>query len=130
MNRFLGLMLFFVMLLTAAPAFSAEAMQLWRCEFASDEVTEEDVIEGVKKWLAAAQTVPGGAGFKASVHFPVAVNATGQIDALFVVVAPSFEDWGKFWDHYPDSDAADIEDVTDQLVICPDSAVWETTRFE
>jgi len=114
-------------MLAAAPAMSAEAMQMWRCEMHGD-ATEEGVHEVSKAWLKAARELPGGEQLKAYVNFPVAVNAMQQVDLLFVVVAPSLESWGKFWDAYPDSEAANIEEDNHSKIVCPDSALWSSTQ--
>lgn len=101
---------------------------MWRCEV-EDEATEEDVKGHMKAWLKAARTVKGGERLQAFVYHPVAVNSTGNVDFLFVVVAPSFAEWGTFWDAYPDSAAAQIED-SDGGIVCPDSALWESVKVE
>jgi hypothetical protein len=95
-----------------------------------DDATEEQVLEGAQEWLAAARTMKGGKHFEAYVYHPVAVNATAQIDLLFVLTAPTFKEWGEFWDGYPDSPAAKVEEKTDEFVICPDSALWEASKVE
>ena len=94
------------------------------------DATEEEVTAMAQKWLAAVKKIEGGEQFKVYVYFPVAVNATGEIDLLFVVVAPSFAEWGKFWDRYPDSPAAKIEGLNEGKIICPDSAVWESIEVK
>jgi len=97
---------------------------MWKCEI-DDAVNEDQVEAHAATWLAAAKKLPGGENLEAYVLFPVAVNATGEMDAMFVIVAPSFADWGKFWDAYGDSDAADIEEDAQEMIVCPDSVVWE-----
>ena len=111
--------------LVAAPAGAAEAMQMWKCEFGED-TTEEQVEAHAQEWLKAAKQSEGGAGFKAYVLFPVAVNVVGQTDFMFVVTAPSFGDWGKFWDGYKDSPGAQAENKSGSS--CPHSALWEAVR--
>jgi hypothetical protein len=118
-----------LVLFVAAPGYSGEAVQMWKCEM-DDAITEDQVEEHAAKWLAAAKKLPGGADFQAFVYFPVAVNSTGEMDVMYVVVAPSFEEWGKFWDAYGDSDAADIEEDAQEMIVCPDSAVWELVRVK
>jgi hypothetical protein len=129
MNAIVRLMLVFALMLVAAPAFSAEATQMWKCEL-DDDASEEDVMAQAREWLQAAKKLEGGQGLKASVLFPVAVNVTGQTDLMFIVTAPSFEAWGKFWDNYVNSPAAELEDRHDQKVVCPDSAVWESIKVQ
>ena len=119
MKILLRLMLVFMLMFIVAPAYAGEAMQMWRCEM-DDETSEEEVIAMAQAFLKAAKTMPGGEGLKAYVNFPVAVNAIGQADVLFVVVAPSFAEWGKFWDSYSGSDiAAENEKRTHGKIVCP-----------
>ena len=94
-----------------------------------DDATEDGVREQAQNWLKAARKMEGGDQLKAYVYFPVAVNATGEIDLLFVVVAPSFAEWGKFWDAYAGS-PADQADAQNQAVVCPDSALWESIEVK
>ena len=117
-----------MMMFAAAPARSAEATQMWKCEMGAD-TTEEEVEAGAAKWLKAARQMDGGDQLEASVLFPVAVNVVGNTDFMFIVVAPSFAEWGKFWDEYqisPDGDA----DQANADVDCPDSALWNSVKVE
>jgi len=123
-------MLFAVMMIAVAPAFAGgEAAQMWSCEL-EDETTEAQVIEGTQKWLAAAKKVKGGENFEATVLFPVAVNATGEIDVMLVVTAPTFKEWGEFWDGYEGSEAAKIETANEEFAVCPDSVLWESMKVK
>ena len=115
-----------VMLLIAGPAFSGQAMQMWNCGL-EDDVSETDVEKKASEWLKAARKVDGGENLEAMVLFPVAVNATGETDVLFVVTAPTFAEWGRFWDAYPSSDASKDEDGH---MFCPDSVLWEAVRVK
>ena len=117
-----------MMMFAAAPARSAEATQMWKCEMGAN-TTEEEVEAGAAKWLKAARQMDGGDQLEAFVLFPVAVNVVGNTDFMFVVVAPSFAEWGKFWDEYqisPDGDA----DQANADVDCPDSALWNSVKVE
>jgi hypothetical protein len=122
-------MLALIMVVAAAPAFSGDAVQMWRCEM-DDDATEAQVKAMAQEWLEAAKKLDGGEGLEAFVLFPVAVNATGEMDVMFVVVAPSFQDWGKFWDAYGGSPAAALERQHEEAVVCPDSVVWESFKVE
>ena len=95
-----------------------------------DGVHEQDVLDMAADWLKAAKTVKGGERLEAYVNFPIAVNDTGESDLIFTVVAPSFEEWGKFWDSYGGSEAAAIENKQNDKVVCPDSAVWESFKVQ
>ena len=130
MNTIVRLMLVFMLMIVAAPAYAAEATQMWKCEM-DDDATEEEVTAIAQEWLKTAKTMEGGERLKAYVYFPVAVNAIGETDVWFVVVAPSFAEWGKFWDNYVDSPAAAEADKRNQeKIVCPDSALWESVKVE
>jgi len=118
------------MMVVAGPAFSNEIMQIWQCEM-NPGTTEEDVEELARDYLKAVTQMDGGEGFKIRVFFPVVVNNTGQTDFSFVALAPSFTDWGKFWDAYNDtSPAAKADEMSAGKVVCPDSALWEVVNIE
>ena len=127
MKILLGLTLVAVLMFGAVPAYSGEATQMWKCEI-DDEADEEMIEAHSAEWLAAAKKLDGGANIKAQIFFPVAVNATGETDIMYVVTWPSFTEFGKFWDVYPGSDAADIEEDAIEMVVCPDSVVWESVK--
>ena len=130
MKTMTQLVLFSVMMMmVAAPAFAGEATQVWRCEM-DDDATEEEMTTMAREWLNAAKKLDGGKGLKAHVYFPIAVNASGEFDIMFVVVAPSFAEWGKFWDGYPNSPAAALEARHNEKVVCPDSMLWESIEVK
>ncbi|MGB3564951.1 MAG: hypothetical protein WBH75_03860 [Thermoanaerobaculia bacterium] len=129
MNTILRLMLVAMLIIVATPAFSAEATQMWTCEL-DDDATEAQVIKGAQDWLAAAKTMKGGENLEAYVFFPVAVNATGETDAMFIVVAPTFKEWGEFWDGYSGSPAAKVDKANEEFAVCPDSVVWESIKVK
>jgi len=129
MKTIVGLLLVSMLMVAAVPAYAAEATQMWRCEM-DDDASEAAVMAGAAKWLKAARTMKGGENLKAHVYFPVAVNATGEMDAMFIVVAPSFEEWGRFWDNYEGSPAAAVDKENEEMVVCPDSVVWESIKVK
>jgi hypothetical protein len=114
-----------VMMVAVAPVFASDAVQMWACEM-DDDATEEQVQAMAAEWLEAAKKVKGGENFEAFVLFPIAVNATNEMDVMFVVTAPSFEEWGRFWDNYEGSKAAELETNHEEAVVCPDSVLWES----
>lgn len=118
-----------VLMIFAAPSYSAQATQLWKCEL-EDGATEEDVEQLVGAWVKAARQMEGGAQIEVQVFMPVVANPSGETDFMIAAVSPSFADWGKFWDAYPDSPAADAEDQAHEKFICPDSALWQSIRVE
>ena len=122
-------MLVLMVLFVAAPGFAGEAVQMWKCEM-EDGATEDQVRAKAQDWLKAAKKLNGGENLEAYVFFPVAVNAVGEMDMMFIVVAPSFEDWGKFWDAYADSPVNAIDNQNEEVVVCPNSVVWESFKVE
>ena len=127
MKTIVQLIFFSIFMLVTTPSYSGVATHMWKCEVVGD-TSEEDVEKMSQEWLKAAKQVEGGEKLEAYVYFPVAVNVTGETDVLFVVVAPSFEEWGKFWDRYPDSEAAAKED--NDKIVCPHSALWESIKVK
>lgn len=114
----------------AAPAFANGVVQVWHCEM-SEGATEEE-IEGIAmEWIKAIKGMDGGSEATLQVMFPVAVNATGQVDFQVVLRLPSFTAWGKMWDNYQDDSQAALADERNKgLADCPDSAVWEVADLE
>ena len=129
MKKVMGLMLVLALLVAVVPAYSAQVTQVFSCE-EEDEATESGLKAVAKEWLEAAKTMKGGENLELSLFFPVAVDKTGEIDFLMVVTAPSFEEWGKFWDGYEGSPASKVDQGSASLAICPDSALWEEVEIK
>jgi hypothetical protein len=129
MRTLVVLMLVSMMMVAAVPAYAAEATHMWKCEL-DDDATEKEVMAMAGEWLKAARTMKGGERLEARVLFPVAVNAIGEFDLFFVVVAPTFEEWGRFWDNYEGSPAAEVDKRNQEMVVCPDSVVWESVKVK
>ena len=117
------------LMFVAAPAYAGEATQIWKCEM-SDDASEAEVKTMAQDWLKAAKTMKSGERLQAYVYFPVAVNVIGDTDVWFVVVAPSFEEWGKFWDNDSGSPADVVDKRNDEKVVCPDSGLWESIKIK
>jgi hypothetical protein len=126
MNRKMLWVLGLVMVFAAGPLYAGKAMQMWNCGM-EGEASEEAIEEHASKWLAGARKVDGGENMEAHILFPVAVNASGETDFVFIVTMPTFSDWGKFWDAYPDSEAAAMEEGH---TFCPDSVVWDAVKVK
>ena len=128
MKRITQLMLVSMLMILAAPAYSAQVVQVYRCE-QDDDASEQDLRELASTWLNAANTMQGGENIEVHLYFPV-VASTGETDFLFVVLAPSFAEWGVFWDGYEGSPAANADQGTEGIAICPESALWERVVVE
>lgn len=125
MKKIMGLMLVLALLVAVVPANAVRVSQVFSCE-QDDDATEDEINAGAAKWVKAARTMKGGENIEAWVYYPVAVNDMGDSDLLFIVVAPSFEEWGVFWDNYEGSAAAKVDKENQEMVVCPDSALWES----
>ena len=116
-----------MMMVVAAPAYAAQAVQMFACEV-DDELTESQLEEQASKWLAAAKSVKGGENLKAFLHHPVAAKMD-KGDMVFVIVAPSIAEWGMFWDNFKNS-APDNLDKANTGVACPDSFLFEAVEVK
>jgi hypothetical protein len=119
-----------VLMIGAAPAFSSQATQIFACE-QDDDTTEAQLRAQAQEWLTAARGMKGGENLNVFVYFPVAVNALREADFYFMVVVPSFAEWGTFWDGYSGSPAAKVDAKNNAAgTVCPNSGVWEVEKIE
>ena len=107
--------------LCSTGALAGVPVQVWDC-LLKDGVDEAALLEHAPKWLEAARKVDGGENMQGHIFFPVAIPGTAHTDVKVVLHWPSFTEYGKFWDAYPESDAAELEGTA---LNCPGSAVWE-----
>ena len=115
-----------ILMAFAVPVFAGSAVAIYSCEQA-DTASEEDVIATAAAWLALAKTVKGGENLETRVMFPVAASMPDN-DFLFVVIAPSFAEWGLFTDNYAASKVADESKQFANIAACDDSALWESFK--
>jgi hypothetical protein len=129
MNTLVRLMLVFMLMIVAAPAYAAEATQIWKCEM--EKGTSEEAVKAMAQdWLKAAKTMKGGEQLKAYLYYPIAAKLPGKTDLFFLVVAPSAAAWGAFWDGYKNSPAEKVDMDNRDLVICTDSALMESVEVK
>lgn len=117
-------MMISIFMMIAAPVFAGSAVSVYNCQ-QSDEASEEDVMATAQAWLKSAKTVKGGENLEVRVMFPVAASLKDN-DFLFVVIAPSFSEWGEFMDNYAGTAAADEDKDYSDIADCDDSALWES----
>jgi hypothetical protein len=128
MKFLMQFVIFSMLTIMAAPAFSATAVQIFRC--AEEEGATEEAIEALaSNWLKAARSMPGGEDIQAFVYYPLAANLA-EGDLLFMIVAPSAAKWGEFWDGYKDSPAEAADAESGGIVSCPDSNLFEGVKVE
>jgi hypothetical protein len=118
-----------MLMIVAAPAYSAEAVHVYWCTEA-DGVSEEQIESAASKWLKAAKRMKGGDQLKAYVYYPIAAKLPGETDFLFLVVAPSAAAWGAFWDGYKNSPAEEVDMDNRDVVICTSSALMESVAIK
>lgn len=117
-----------VFLSMVAPTYAEtlEAIQIFRCEFADETTSEDDVVELAAAWLKAAKETKGGENMSLAIRFPIAVGVAGVADFTWVISVPTFTEWGQFTDAYEDSPVAKIDDqLFDNLADCGQSTMWE-----
>jgi hypothetical protein len=113
-----------LLMIMAAPAFAGSALQVYACQ-QDDSATEDKLAEVASAWKAAANKMPGGENIEVYLNFPVAATM-GEDDFMFVVIAPSFAEWGTFMDGYDGSPASKVDHKMGDLADCPDSSLWES----
>ena len=114
-----------ILALSGAVAFAGAPIQAWDCGL-KDGVDEAALLEHAPKWLEAARKVDGGENLQGHIYFPVVIPSSAHTDVKVVLRWPNFTEYGKFWDAYPDSDAAELEGTA---LDCPGSALWEETSL-
>jgi len=124
MKTIIRLVIFSILLMVAAPAWSDDVMHVIRCD--QDEGTTDDQVEAIAaEWLKAARAVEGGENLELRLNFPVAAMS-GDVDIVMALFAPSFTEWGTFMDNYAESAAADIDDKYEDDMDCGDGTLWES----
>jgi len=106
----------------ASPAYS-ETIQIFNCTY-EGEATEGDVMGMASKWLKVAKTLKGGENIQIAIRFPVAASVD-DIDFKFVIVTPTFAEWGAFTDGYELSELEKVDDELFKVANCGESSLWE-----
>lgn len=127
MKTFIRVIAVTILMVFAAPAYS-EAIQIFNCVY-EGEATEDDVTAMASKWLKAAKTLKGGEKIQIAIRYPVAASVD-DIDFKFVVMTPTFAEWGAFTDAYDLSELQEIDDELFKVANCNDSSVWEGEFIE
>lgn len=117
-----------MLLVLATPAYAATAVLVFECQ-QDEEASDEDVVAAAVKWLKVAKTLKGGKGLEVYVNFPVAATM-GESDFEYVIVAPSFTEWGEFVDGYKGSKLAAEDQSFADIADCTDSSLWTSVKAE
>ena len=128
MNTIVRLMLVFMLMIVAAPAYAAEVVQIYDCE-QDEDATDEDIKALAAEWLKAAKKMKGGERLEVYIRHPI-VGQMGEKDFTFVLRVPSLEEWGVFTSGYEGSALEIIDDKLDELCDCPGSTLWEIQKLE
>ncbi len=128
MKVFIRIMFVSLLLILAAPVYSDPAIQVYACQ-QSDEASDEQLEKVASAWLKAAKGMPGGENLEVFINFPVAAYM-GENDFMFIVKAPSLQEWGEFMDAYPGSAASKVDEEFGDLADCPDSSLWESITIK
>lgn len=113
----------------AAPALANEFSHVWSCELQAGK-TIDDARAVSLAWLNAAKSMKGGDQLKVYVNYPIVVEPSGgRFD--FVLVAPTLEAWGAFYDGYAgNSPVAKADEEFARVANCSGSALWESIMIE
>ena len=128
MKTIVALMLISMLMIVAAPAYSQEVIQAFQCSM-DEDATDDAIMALAKEWVAAAKKMKGGENIEVTMHQPI-VGEMGERDFVFLLKAPSLEEWAVFTAGYADSALEDIDDKLEELCDCPDSALWDIEKVE
>jgi len=128
MKKFMLLMLTSMLMMVAAPAWSAAVLHAIQCE-QEDELSDEKVEAISAEWLKAAKTIKGGENLKLRLQFPIAAKM-GEVDVVMLIVSPSFTEWGAFMDNYPGSAAEAVDEKYAEELDCGNGTLWESVLIE
>ena len=127
MKTLIQVMAVTMLMVFASPAYS-ETIQIFNCTY-EGESTEDDVMDMASKWLKAAKTLKGGENIQIAIRFPVAASVD-NIDFKFVIVTPTFAEWGAFTDAYELSELEKVDDELFKVANCGESSLWEGGMVE
>ena len=127
MKTLIRVMAITMLMVFASPAYS-EAIQIFNCTY-EGEATEDDVADMASKWLKAAKTLKGGENIQIAIRHPVSASVD-EVDFKFVLVTPSFAEWGEFTDAYEESVLEEIDDELFKVANCGESSLWEGGMVE
>ena len=128
MKKIIRLMLVPMLVILAAPAYSGSATQTFQC-VQSDDATDQQVEAIASEWLKAAKGMKGGENLEAYLQFPIAASV-GEYDFTFILVAPSFAEWGAFTDVYDGSPAQEVDKRFNGVADCASSTMWESIKVK
>ena len=127
-NTILKFMFISILMAIAIPAHAASVLHIWSCELEQGK-TPADAEAVSSAWLKAAKGMKGGDQLKVYLDYPIAANSGGG-SFKFVLIAPSFEEWGVFNGGYEGSAAAKADEDFFSVAKCSRSSIWESNEIE
>jgi hypothetical protein len=113
----------------ASPAFANEFGHAWSCELQTGK-TIADARAVSTTWLAAARSMKGGDQLKVYMQVPIVMEGSAN-RFEFVLLAPSLEAWGTFYDGYHEDSPVGKADVDfAEVATCSGSTLWESMKIE
>jgi hypothetical protein len=121
--------LLFILAACSGPALANEFGHVWSCELAPGK-TMEDARAVSQAWLSAAKSMKAGDQLKLYLNVPIVVEeSTNRFE--FVLLAPSLETWGAFYDGYSENSPVGKADVDFAgVAACSGSTLWESMKIE
>jgi len=118
-----------ILLAFTGPAFANEFGHVWSCELVAGK-TIEDARAVSLAWLNAAKSMRGGDQLELYINLPIVVEeSANRFD--FVLLAPSLQAWGEFYDGYSESSPVGKADVEfARVAACSGSTLWESIKIE
>ncbi|MGB7451909.1 MAG: hypothetical protein WBM36_07270 [Lysobacterales bacterium] len=128
MKSLTGFVITAILMMVAAPAWSASAVAVYWCQ-QGDNASEDDVDAAAAEWLKAAKLVEGGKNLEVEIMYPLAATM-GDNDFIFLVKTSSIAEWGTFMDNYAGDTLADEDKKFADIASCADSALWESVKID
>ena len=127
-NKILKMFSLLILAVIAIPVYANTVSQVWTCQL-RDGKTGADARAVSAAWLQVARGMKGGDGLEVYVLSPLVADTSAD-HFLFVLNAPSIEQWGVFNGGYENSPAAKADEDFDQVASCSRNSLWESVQVE
>jgi len=113
----------------AGPVFANQFGHVWSCEIVAGK-SLADVRAVSEQWLQAARTMNGGDQLELHIDLPTVVEDSAD-RFNFVLLAPSLQAWGTFYDGYSETSPVGKADVDFAgVATCSGSTLWESIKID
>ena len=127
MKIFVTMIIVSMLMIFAAPAWSAAVIHVVQCQ--QGDISDEQLDAVAKDWLKTARSIKGGENLQLRMNFPVAAKVD-DIDVVMLIIAPSFAEWGEFMDNYSGTEAEAMDEKHEGELSCGNGTLWETVLVE